>query len=230
MKRGVFFIVIIFFSHSIWGQKVCDQLLQDGIAAYNSGEYREAMRLFSQGMDANNKCNTAVFREWVQTCFNKMNATPMKEQIIMKEVEEPTSENPTVSASAKTASITKVWQEHNVVENGVYGMRIHVTFTVNNMLNQQGSCTVWFYLANGSKLQDKNKSYTTPNGQVAVAKNFTPDYANSGYSDFVLFIPYSELHGEENTQQDLKFNVGIFDETNKQLTISAFSAFSIGEE
>ncbi|MDR1346550.1 MAG: hypothetical protein LBK03_07620 [Bacteroidales bacterium] len=296
MKKLSLFIAIAFISHSILAQEFCEKLLKDGIAAYDSRNYIEAMRLFSQGMNENNKCNTAVFREWIQACYDKMNTASLRELAIitqtdttfsnsevllcntlmnkgkvefdgknfekakmyfllasdnncfeanswislcnqqLTQVEPPaataiettiTSAKPETGSSAK-ASIIKVWQEHNAVENNVYGMRIHINFMAKNMLNQQGNCTVWFYFANGNKLMDVNSNYSASDGQVAASKNFTPTYINSKYSDFMIFMPYSELHCPTDARQDLKFKVGIFDNDNNQLITSDFFRFSIG--
>jgi hypothetical protein len=298
MKKLSLFIIIAFVSHSILAQEFCDKLLKNGIAAYDSNNYVEAMRFFSQGMNANNKCNPEVFRTWIQTCYNKMNTISLQEQTIItlidtassnsevllctalmnKGKEEFDSKNfekaklyfllasdnncpeanrwislcsnpplqvepsattaintttaapakPTSNSSTKAAIIAKVWQEHNAIENNVYGIRIHINFMIKSMSNLQGNCTVRFYFANGNKLMDSNSNYSTPDGQVAVSKNFTPTYANSRYSDFIIFMPYSELDCPAETRQDLKFKVSIFDDVNNLLTTSDFFEFSIG--
>ncbi|MDR1112451.1 MAG: hypothetical protein LBL18_01650 [Bacteroidales bacterium] len=238
MKKLSLFIAMAFVSHSILAQEFCEKLLKNGIAAYDSNNYIEAMRFFSQGMNENNKCNTAVFREWIMTCYDKMNTTFSDPEVLLRgtlinkekvEFDGKSSESETGS-SAKAAIIAKVWQEHNAVENNVYGIRIHVNFMVKNMLNQQGNCTVRFYFDNGNKLMDVDSNYSAPDGQIAVSKNFTPTYVNSKYSDFMIFMPYSELHRPTDTRQDLKFKVGIFDDANNQLITSDFFRFSIGIE
>ena len=132
------------------------------------------------------------------------------------------------SGIKKTAVIEKVWQEQNVSENGVKGMNIHIHFKVYNMLGIQGNCTVWFYLKDGTELKDSNGRYRTTAGQVSTFENFTPSYANSEYSDFVIFMPYSELHCPNDKLTELKFDIGVFDDAKNQMIVSDFYGFSYG--
>jgi hypothetical protein len=128
----------------------------------------------------------------------------------------------------KTARIDSVWQEHNVYENSIKGMKIHIKFGVHNMLNLKGNCVVWFYLKDGTELKDSNGRYRTSNGQVANNKDYTPSYKYSAYNDFVIFMPYSELHCASNVRTELKFYVGIFDDDNKNMVTSNYYGFNYG--
>lgn len=99
-----------------------------------------------------------------------------------------------------SAEIEKVWVDYNDFDsNGNSGMKIHVKFTVRGMLNEQGSCALYFYDENGNALEDANDSYCTSKGTVATQKNFKPSYENSVYKDFKIFMPYSELHLKATT-------------------------------
>ena len=46
-------------------------------------------------------------------------------------------------ATRISATINKVWDEHNVVFNGSSGINIHVKFEVNNMMNLTGNCCAY---------------------------------------------------------------------------------------
>lgn len=115
-----------------------------------------------------------------------------------------------------TGSIDQVWVEHNVMQGyGMFaqkGMRIHVKFTVNNMLNKTGNIAAYFNFQNGTKLMDYNFQYRASDGQVTVQGTFTPNYTNCVYNDYQLFIPYTELHCGSGTSY-LKFNVEICEKT-----------------
>lgn len=133
----------------------------------------------------------------------------------------------TQSANENSVSgaIEKIWIEHNVVQyigfQMFQGMKIHVKFTVNNMLGKTGNINVYFLFQNGTKLMDYNGLFRASDGQVTVGGNFTPNYQNCVYNDYVLFMPYSELHCAAGTNY-LKFGVQIFEKTSG--TWRAFSS------
>ena len=97
-------------------------------------------------------------------------------------------------AKEESASISNVWVDHNVYENGVKGMKIHVKFDVNGMLNKKGQIAAYFYNSNGNPLKDSNNSYCSVDGNVSAGSSFTPNYENCRFNDFTIFMPYSELH------------------------------------
>lgn len=107
-------------------------------------------------------------------------------------------------------SIDSVRMEHGVYQGGQVGMNICVTFTVRNMKNVEGKVAVYFYLNDGRKLRDLNNSHNTPDGQVAVSAPFTPGFDNALYTDFVVFIPLSELHLGSG-RFSLYFDIEIYD-------------------
>lgn len=115
-----------------------------------------------------------------------------------------------------TGSIERVWVEHNVIQYvGLLpqkGMRIHVKFTVNNMLNKTGNIAAYFNFQNGTKLMDYNMVNRAGDGQVTVQGSFTPNYTNCVYNDYQLFMPYAELHCGSGTSY-LKFNIEICEKT-----------------
>lgn len=124
-----------------------------------------------------------------------------------------------------TGEIKKVWVEYAAIENGEKGMKIHIDFSINNMLNKQGDCVVWFYKADGSKLKDTNGLNKTLDGQVSTSEVFKPGYENARYSDFKIFMPYKELHTSSGTN-NLKFCIGIFDNNKKQIMTSEYKNFT----
>ena len=94
------------------------------------------------------------------------------------------------------ASIEKVWVEHNVINNGVKGMKIHVKFQVDNMNGVKGWCIAWFYNTDGTPMKNYAASdYKTSSDRVGTWTTFTPSYDSSLFSDFELFIPNSEITG-----------------------------------
>lgn len=131
------------------------------------------------------------------------------------------------SSNNAFASIEKVWVDHNVYQNSLKGMRIHVKFTVYNMLNRTGQATVYFYYSNGNALKDINGSYKTTNGNVATHVDFTPNYTSCIFKDLQIFMPYNELHCTNRGRYDLKFFVSIWSDYNVEMKKSDWVNFTL---
>lgn len=134
----------------------------------------------------------------------------------------------TQQTAASSATIERVWADHNTFLNGMKGMSIHVKFSTNNMQHKQGNITAWIYYDNGNKLTltSHNGAYTTPDKQVCAADYFTPGYVNAIYSDFVLFLPYNAIPNLGRGSHNLKFRVGIH-HGNNLIATSEFQNFTI---
>lgn len=126
----------------------------------------------------------------------------------------------------KSGKIESVSIDHNVYEDSKNGMRIYVCFTTQNMLKFEGRVVAYFYYSDGKRLIDKNDHYSASDGQVAVGKNFLPDYNDCRYSDFTIFMPYEELDLSSGSY-NLKFSCTIWDFSNgsKVLARSQFYNF-----
>jgi len=128
-----------------------------------------------------------------------------------------------IKAQVVSAKIEKVWTEYDVYQNEQQGMKIHVNFSVNNMLNKTGQCNAYFYFKNGTALVDYNQRYHTKNGKVCSWYTFTPAHTNCLYDDFVIFMPYEELH--LTGRHDLKFQIEILDYNLRSIAQSNFYDF-----
>lgn len=100
----------------------------------------------------------------------------------------------TIGAYAQSVVINNKWIEHDVTQNGVKGMKIHIDFNAKNMKGRKGDVIVYFEYPKGTGLKDLNGRYRTKNGNVCVSEYFTPKYDNSHYSDFIIFMPIDEIH------------------------------------
>ena len=132
----------------------------------------------------------------------------------------------TTSISSASATIDNIRTEFDVFENNMKGVKIHIKFSIAGMQNKQGSCSAWFYFSDGTILKDFNNNYQTVNGQVSTYDFFTPRYQSSTFEDFVLFIPYEELHLRPGATHNLKFDVGIFDDKNNLIATSDYKYFN----
>ncbi len=124
-----------------------------------------------------------------------------------------------------SANIVKVWTEHNVYQDGVTGMKIHVHFENSNMVGFKGWCIAWFYNTDGTRMTNKIRTaYTTNNNYVGVWEVFTPSYIESEYKDFVLFMPNSEITGRG---ENLYYQIEIMEfSTSKSLARSQKQYFT----
>ena len=132
-------------------------------------------------------------------------------------------------AAATSGEIEKIWVENDVFNNGKKGMKIHVKFTVKGMLNEQGTCNIWFYHSDGTALKDNNGQYNTTDGNVATHEIYKPTYESSVYSDFDIFMPYDEFH-LPNGSHSLKFFVGINDFNKKRIATSEYFNFTFSKK
>lgn len=135
-------------------------------------------------------------------------------------------------AATQTATqysqISNVWVDHNAYENSQYGMRIHVSFNVVNQQNDNCEIAAYFRFQSGETLRDYNNSYTTYDGQVSVGQTFVPQYYDTTYNDFTLFMPYDELHVDEIGEYDLEFQVQLHDkDSNEFLAESSYYTFQL---
>lgn len=105
------------------------------------------------------------------------------------------------------ALVRKVWVDHNARSGLVKGMRIHVQFDTYGVRGLTGYCTAYFSFANGTRLMDYNGNYRATDGQVSCSGSFVSNYDSTTFNDFVLFMPYSELH--INGSADCKFQVQV---------------------
>ncbi len=127
--------------------------------------------------------------------------------------------------SSKSANIHYIDIEHDVYRNGVKGLNVLATFTVNGMKGKTGQIVAYFIYEDGSPLKDLNGKYDTTDGDVSSGENFTPRYDSAKYTDFKIFIPLKELHlGSGSTT--VKVFVAIFDENLKQIgQVSDYDSF-----
>ena len=118
------------------------------------------------------------------------------------------------TSSSAYATIHKAWIEHNVYENGVKGMRVHVKFDAYNVLEHKVGIVLHFRNSTGEELKDYNGKYVDTGGKVAHSDNTTASYTNTTWNDFTLFFPYSELHISSGSKNiNLTAEIGVYDWT-----------------
>ncbi len=93
------------------------------------------------------------------------------------------------------ASFDSIWVDYDVEEEGMRGMRIHLSFSAHGMKDMDGYVAIYFEYNDeiAGYLKDKNSRYNSSEGDVAVYRAIRPAYDPAVYKDLQLFMPYSEL-------------------------------------
>jgi hypothetical protein len=125
-----------------------------------------------------------------------------------------------------SATIQEVRPEFDVEHQDLYGMDIHLGFTVLNAQNRTFTAAAHFYFAAGKALMDLNGDYCATDGTVCVWRRYKPRQFYIGLQNIVLFMPYPELHmGTGN--HNLGFCASIWDDRGRQLTASDLVPFTL---
>ena len=131
--------------------------------------------------------------------------------------------------SQVTGKFDRVTVEHNVTQDGEKGMKLLLDFSVQHMKGKKGRCIAYFSYKDGGKVPDKNKSYYTTDGQASVGRDINPGYEDAYYTDYELFIPYSELEVSVGNH-NLEFYCIVWDQsgsTSKKIITSDSYAFAL---
>lgn len=103
-----------------------------------------------------------------------------------------------------SATISRIWVDHDIYKYDQKGMNIHIKFYAYNMQNIGGRCVVYFYSTNGKILKAyNNSSNRTNSGYLSIGEDFYP-YDRNYFSDFVLFFPYNEFNFLDEGETNLK--------------------------
>ncbi|WP_340074974.1 hypothetical protein [Leptobacterium sp. I13] len=129
--------------------------------------------------------------------------------------------------NSKVASATykNAWLDKGVYENGKYGIRVHVSFSVENMTNKRGQITVRFMDEDDEFLSTTNSSFANKNGDIAVFKSIYPSSDNANYSDIEVFMPYDELNLPVGTH-NLKCDIDLIDDKGNLVKHFALKDFT----
>ncbi|MET0391525.1 MAG: M12 family metallopeptidase, partial [Chitinophagaceae bacterium] len=117
-----------------------------------------------------------------------------------------------------SCSLNNVTIDHNILQNGKYGMSIKGSFQINNAYGRRCKFVTYFYTSNGAPLRDFNQQYYSANGNVAVGKDITPVYNASLFTN-------EELH-LTNGNHSLKATVSVFDDQTREIAQGGATYFT----
>ena len=104
------------------------------------------------------------------------------------------------------ATINNVWVDHNEFLGLSKGMRVHISLDVANMKNQQVKYCIFFYLND-----NRTKLLTLWGSHVSSSAVTTIIYDNSTFSDWSIFVPYTNITSATNAHGYYSFDVEIQD-------------------
>lgn len=107
--------------------------------------------------------------------------------------------------TSPTANIERIWMDHDVYQNDVQGMKIHIKFTVDNMNGKTLYVYALFYWGdNTTPLHDQY-------GNILSFYNYgTPSYDSARFDDFTIFVPYTGLNMQPGQGTvNLSFDISI---------------------
>lgn len=120
----------------------------------------------------------------------------------------------------------EIWVDNNALNNGQYGVQIHLSFEVSNLEGVKCKAVAYFFFESGEPIEGDDSSFP-PKGEVSVS--FTPSYPDAVFKDFTIFMPYDEL-GLDTGEYDLKCRVELSDfSTEMPLAISDYEYFQHSE-
>lgn len=129
-------------------------------------------------------------------------------------------------ASGRYVKINKVSTGLNEYKDGQKGMYIYSDFDAVGMKGHKVYVAAYFYYSDGTPLKDTDGEFSTNDGQVCVWDRETVNYDSSNFSNFRLFIPYSQLHVRD---AELKFYVRVEDDTMDDKTqLSEWQYITLG--
>ncbi len=107
-----------------------------------------------------------------------------------------------------SATFDSIWVDYDIKENDLYGMRIHLKFSVYEMKDMDSYVAIYFAYNDEYEgwLKDKNGKFDSRDGYVALYRSLKPAYDPAVYDDLTLFMPYSELDLEPGIY-DLRMNI-----------------------
>lgn len=151
-------------------------------------------KIADEGNNQNRARNVATPtpRRLANSTVNSANPTPA-ETIAAKTPATDGNKTDDTTVAIPRVEHDRLWVDHDVVENGKTGMRVHAKFTTYNMKGVDSHLAVYFARRDGERLTTPNKSYASSDGQVAVFRPMKPEHDPAVFNDLSVFIPYNEF-------------------------------------
>lgn len=100
----------------------------------------------------------------------------------------------TLMVHAQEALIEGKRIEHNVIKDGVNGLKIHLDCFFLRCKGQKLKAIVYFQQPKGTCLKSKNTKYSNKNGDVCASAIITPSKDISRFKDISIFMPLDAIN------------------------------------
>jgi len=114
--------------------------------------------------------------------------------------------------SGPSATINKLWVDHNVFNGLVKGMKIHIDLNVEGMKGRTVKYCVFFY-----KEDNQTKLINMYGNHISSSATATSDYENCHWPDWWIFVPYTNIFGAANSNGRFSLDVEIQNANGKLL-------------
>ncbi|MDD6831596.1 MAG: PEGA domain-containing protein [bacterium] len=117
-----------------------------------------------------------------------------------------------ISDISPSANIENIWMEHNAFNRNTKGMFIHIKFNNSNLRGERLTVGAYFFKEN-----NVTPLYDRYGNELYFSLNCVPNFDESTYQDFVLFIPYKDLNMPPGTNDTFSFDITITDPSGEEL-------------
>lgn len=121
-----------------------------------------------------------------------------------------------ISQEAKrgpSAKVEKLWVDHNVMNGYLKGMKIHIKLEVSGMKGRTVKFCVFFY-----KEDNTTKLVNMYGSHISSSTTDTSTYENCVWSDWWIFVPYTNIFSASNSNGRFSLDVEIQDMSGSLLT------------
>jgi len=126
------------------------------------------------------------------------------------------------------SQISNVYADQIINGYNQNGVRIHVTFRVDNRSGVLCMILVFFFDEYGNPIQGYNPSSIQKNGQIARGLDFTPNI-DSVEASRLIFVPIEEFH-LENGSSMIKYQIEMYEVSSGALIVqSDLYSFTISQ-
>lgn len=136
---------------------------------------------------------------------------------------------PTKPSSEASVKFERIWVDHDVTEDGKYGMRIHLKFTIFGLKGVDTYVSYRIYKEDGTKLFTNSENFRSKDGQVTAFKALKPGFEPTVYNDLQVFMPYSEFNLGSGSY-DLKIDADLVYENEDVIDHLAFYEFNYSKK
>lgn len=128
--------------------------------------------------------------------------------------------SPLMVAAQQTCTINDLQFTLDDVNNQNQGLTVHLSMSVNGMLNKRGKVFVFICDEDGNYINSTVPNFCTTDNSLCKVTSYTPSYQSSKYDDFTTFIPYyviSKSLSNSKKINELRIKVIVANEKNQAI-------------